>query len=228
MGQKTDGTEPDMHAIIFDLDGTLIDSAPDIHAAVNRVMDDLQAPLFEFAQVKSFVGNGVPVLMQRVMAARDLDSAEHGALVSRFLDYYEADATTLTRPYPNAIETLARLRTQGHILGICTNKPEAPTRRILGEFGMTGLFGTVIGGDTLAQKKPDPAPLAQARAELGGGPAIFVGDSEVDAETAQRAGLPFALFTEGYRKSSLQDMPHGASFSDFADLPHAIARLMAD
>lgn len=216
-----------MHAIIFDLDGTLIDSAPDIHAAVNRVMSDLQAPLFDFSQVKSFVGNGVPVLIQRVMAARDLDDADHSILVSRFLDYYEADATTLTRPYPNAIETLETLRKNGHSLGICTNKPEAPTRGILAEFGMTGLFETVVGGDTLAQKKPDPAPLRRAISDLGDNPAIFVGDSEVDAETAQRVGLPFALFTEGYRKTPLHDMPHGASFSDFAELPGALGALMA-
>ncbi len=216
-----------MHAIIFDLDGTLIDSAPDIHAAVNRVMRDLEAPLFQYSEVKSFIGNGVPVLMQRAMAARDLDSSEHGSLVARFLEYYGADSTTLTKPYPNALETLGKLRAKGHVLGICTNKPEAPTRKILDEFGMTELFGTVIGGDTLAQRKPDPAPLAYAKAELGDGPAIFVGDSEVDAETAQRASLPFALFTEGYRKSSLQDMHHGVSFSDFSELPDALRRLMA-
>ena len=215
-----------MHAIIFDLDGTLIDSAPDIHAAVNRVMGDIQAPLFEFPQVKSFIGNGVPVLIQRVMAARDLDSADHAALVSSFLGYYEADATTLTRPYPNAVEALKSLRARGHKLAICTNKPEVPTRSILAEFALSDLFKTVIGGDTLAHKKPNPAPLVRAMADLGDGPAIFVGDSEVDAETAQRAGVPFALFTEGYRKSSLQDMPHGASFSDFSRLPEALSALM--
>lgn len=215
-----------MHAIIFDLDGTLIDSAPDIHAAVNRVMSDIQAPLFEFPQIKSFIGNGVPVLMQRVMAARDLDGADHATLTASFLDYYEADATTLTRPYPNAVEALKALKAQGHPLAICTNKPEGPTRSILAEFALSDLFETVIGGDTLAQKKPDPAPLQRAMADLGNGPAIFVGDSEVDAETAQRAGVPFALFTEGYRKSQLQDMPHGASFSDFADLQGALSALM--
>lgn len=216
-----------MHRIIFDLDGTLIDSAPDLHAAVNRVMADIQARPFDLAQVRSFVGNGVPVLIERVMAARDLDRSGHAALVSSFLDYYEADATTLTRPYPNAIETLKALRAQGHKLGICTNKPEAPTRDILAEFAVSELFDTVIGGDTLAQKKPDPAPLMRAMAELGEGPAIFVGDSEVDAETAQRAGVPFALYTEGYRKSALQDMPHGASFNDFARLPEALSVLMS-
>jgi phosphoglycolate phosphatase len=182
--------------------------------------------LFEFPQIKSFIGNGVPVLIQRVMAARDLDSADQTALISSFLDYYEADATTLTRPYPKAIETLQWLQAQGHRLGICTNKPEGPTRSILAEFALSDLFETVIGGDTLAQKKPDPAPLVRAMAELGDGPAIFVGDSEVDAETAKRAGVPFALFTEGYRKSSLQDMPHGASFSDFSRLPEALSALM--
>lgn len=225
--EKQDETGPNMHTVIFDLDGTLIDSAPDIHAAVNRVMDDLGVPLFEYAQVKSFVGNGVPVLMRRAMAARDLDTADHGALVTRFLDYYAADATTLTRPYPGALAALAALRAQGHSLGICTNKPEGPARHILDVFGMTDLFGTVIGGDTLAQKKPDPAPLIRARADLGGGPAVFVGDSEVDAETAARAGVPFALFTEGYRKSSLQDMAHDVDFNDFAALPDALKELMS-
>lgn len=216
-----------MHAIIFDLDGTLIDSAPDIHAAINRVMADLGQPAFEFSQVRSYIGNGVQVLLQRVMAARDLDPADHGALVSRFLAYYEADAATLTRPYPNAIETLNLLRGRGHRLGICTNKPEAPTQRILKDFGLTELFDIVIGGDTLPQRKPDPAPLLHARAAMDNAAVIFVGDSEVDAETAERARIPFALFTEGYRKSDLREMAHNASFSDFVDLPDALARLIA-
>jgi phosphoglycolate phosphatase len=104
-------------------------------------------------------------------------------------------------------------------MGVCTNKPLGPTHAALAHFGWQGLFASVIGGDSLAARKPDPAPLLASVAALGGGPAVYVGDSEVDGETAERAGVPFLLFTEGYRKAEVAAIPHRAAFADWSALP---------
>lgn len=218
-------TRPAMRpAVIFDLDGTLIDSVPDIHASANRVFATL-GHSFTRAEVLGFVGRGAPNLVARLCEARGLPGAgpEFAALLARFLQVYEG-AQDLTVLYPGVRAALAVLAGQGARLGLCTNKPLAPTRAVLRHFGLE-IFGAVVGGDSLAVKKPDPAPLRLAVQELGGGPAIFVGDSEVDAETAQAAGVPFLLYTEGYRKSPVAALPHQAAFSDFADLPGLVADL---
>ncbi len=218
-----------MASIIFDLDGTLIDSAPDLHAAVNRTLADEGAPPLDLALVRSFIGNGVPVLIERVMAARGEpeDAARHAALLARFMAHYTRASADLTRLFDMVPEALDRLRGQGHRLGICTNKPVEPTRVILSAFGLAETFQAVIGGDSLPLRKPDPAPLLAAAEALGQGPAIYVGDSEVDAETAARADMPLVLFTRGYRKAAVEDLPHAQSFDDFAALPGIVATLLA-
>ncbi len=208
--------------LIFDLDGTLIDSAPDIHAAANRMLAGEGVEPLDLPTITSFIGNGLPKLVERVMAARGMDPARHKALTQITLDHYNADATTLTRPYPGVPQALQALEAAGHRLALCTNKPEAPARAVLADLGLAGHFPVIVGGDTLAVNKPDPAPALACVEAMGGGAAAYVGDSEVDAETAQRAGLPFYLFTEGYRKSPVAALPHKAVFADFADLPALI------
>jgi phosphoglycolate phosphatase len=214
-----------LQPLIFDLDGTLIDSAPDIHAAANKLMASIGRPGFELAEVKSFIGNGVPVLVERVMTARDLPTDQHSDLVASFLAYYEADSSTLTRPYPGAISALHALLAEGYRLGICTNKPEKPTRRILSDLGMSRFFGAIVGGDTLSVRKPNPEPLAQTINLLGSDSCIYIGDSEIDADTAKNLGVPFVLFTEGYRKSKLEDLEFDVSFGDFIALPQIISAM---
>ncbi len=213
-----------MAAVIFDLDGTLVDSAPDIHAAVNTLMlAEGEAPL-AFETVKRFIGNGVPTLLARVMVARGRSGDElHARWMARFMADYSTGASDLTRPYPGVPEALEALHQAGHALGLCTNKPIEPARHVLAAFGLDRFFSVVIGGDTLAVRKPDPAPLLAVNYALDAGPAIFVGDSEVDADTALAAGVPFLLFTEGYRKSPVEAMAHAASFDDFALLPRLVA-----
>lgn len=212
------------HAIIFDLDGTLIDSVPDIHAAVNRVFAERGVAGFTRPEVQGFVGHGAPNLIARACDARGLPAAAQDAILAEFLQIYE-EAQDLTRLYPRVLSALQALRGAGFRLGLCTNKPLAPTRAVLEHFGLAPFFGAVIGGDSLAVRKPDPAPLLATLDALGGGAAIFVGDSEVDAETARCAGLPFLLFTEGYRKGPVETLPHTAAFNDFAALPGLAARL---
>lgn len=208
--------------LVFDLDGTLVDSAPDIRAAVNRMLAGEGMDPLDLPTVTGFVGNGMPKLVERVMAAKGIDPARHQELTRLTLEHYNASPSALTRPYPGVPQALATLEAAGHRLAVCTNKPEAPARAILADLGLAGHFPVVVGGDTLPVRKPDPAPALACIEALGGGPAAFVGDSEVDAETAKAAGLPFYLFTEGYRKSPVAALPHRAAFSDFAELPGLI------
>jgi phosphoglycolate phosphatase len=213
-------------AVIFDLDGTLIDSAPDIHASANRVFAP-HGESFTRAEVQGFVGRGAPNLISRLARSRGMPGA--GAafddLLARFLTVYE-QSHTLTTLYPGVPSALRELSGAGARLGLCTNKPIAPTQAVLAHFGLA-CFGAVVGGDSLPVKKPDPAPLLHALKMLGDGPMIFVGDSEVDAETAQAAGVPFVLFTEGYRKTPVEALPHHAAFADFAELPTLVAGISA-
>lgn len=212
-----------MTAIVFDLDGTLIDSAPDIRAAVNRMLEGEGQPPLDLATVVSFIGNGLPRLVERVIGAAGLDIADHDRLTEVTLAHYARASCDLTLAYPGLRATLDRLRASGHTLGICTNKPEAPARDILRDMDLARHFDAVVGGDTLEVKKPDPAPLLRCFELLGCGPGLYVGDSEVDAETARNAGVPFLLFTEGYRKLPIAALPHKARFAEFASLPALIA-----
>ena len=207
-----------MSAIIFDLDGTLIDSAPDIRAATNRMLADEGKEPLDLKTITSFIGNGLPKLVERAMAARGIDAAEHPRLSQVTLDYYNEAPSDLTELYPGVLDAIKAFRAAGHRIGLCTNKPEEPARAILRDFGVEDLFDVVIGGDTLTVKKPDPAPLKAAFEALGQ-EGLYVGDSEIDAETAERAGVPFALFTEGYRKVPVEEMSAAVTFAKFEVLP---------
>ncbi len=209
-----------MRAAIFDLDGTLVDSAPDIHAAANRVLAAHALPPLTLDETRSFIGAGAPVFVERMAAARLAapDPARTEAMLVGFLEAYEG-AVALTRPYPGVVPVLERLAAAGWRLGLCTNKPEAPTHGVLAHFGLARFFAAVVGGDSLPVRKPDPAPLRHVVTALGAARPVFVGDSETDAATARAAGLPFALFTRGYRLSPVAALPHDFAFDDWDALP---------
>jgi phosphoglycolate phosphatase len=211
-----------MSAIVFDLDGTLIDSAPDLGAAVNRMLATEGLAPLDQPTIISFIGNGLPRLVELSMETSGLDMGRHTELTDIVLRDYTANSGVLTVLYPGVKDVLQGLQDAGHVLGLCTNKPVEPTLDILGHFDLTPLFSAVIGGDSLPQRKPHPAPLT-ATFEALGQTGLYVGDSEVDAETAQRAGMPFALFTEGYRKSPVTDLPHDWAFDRFAKLPGIVS-----
>lgn len=216
-----------MARIVFDLDGTLIDSAPDIHSVACAVLAAEGAAPITLEETRRFIGNGAAVFVAKMRAARGIAESAQARLLDAFVARYET-AVDLTRPYPGAVAALGALREAGHVLGLCTNKPIAPTRSVLAHLGLDRMFGVVLGGDCLPVRKPDPAPLRAAFAALPAGLEVYVGDSEVDAETAERAGVPFVLFTEGYRKGSVDGMAHWGRFDDFAVLPGLIEALLAE
>lgn len=214
------GADLSQLAVIFDLDGTLIDSVPDIHATVNRVLGAMGLPETGRATVQSFVGNGLPVLIDRLLAhhAHPASPKDRANLIAAFEADYSA-RHELTTLYPGVRQALETLTAQGAALGICTNKPIGPARAILDHLVLSPLFAAVLGGDSLAVRKPDPEHLLVTARALGRPKAIFVGDSEVDAATAKAAGVPFLLYTEGYRKSPVDSIAHDTAFADWTDLP---------
>ncbi|MDO5705959.1 MAG: phosphoglycolate phosphatase [Paracoccus sp. (in: a-proteobacteria)] len=208
--------------IVFDLDGTLIDSVPDIHGAANAVLRQNGLSPLSLDNIRSFVGGGVDLLWTRIIAATGAQPEQHRDLVAAFMSRYH-HATGLTRLYPGVLEALGVLADRGHPLGICTNKPMKPTQAILQHFGIIHLFDSVIAGDSLAQKKPDPAPLRAAFADLGADPVtpagLYVGDSEFDSDCAAAVPVPFLIYTGGYRQKPVSQLPHTAAFDDFGALP---------
>lgn len=201
--------------IVFDLDGTLIDSAPDLQVALNAVLAGEGAAPVTLAQTRGFVGHGIPHLVQQARAARGIDPGRQSAMTAAMFDHYLTAPAALTRSYPGAVAFLHLLQDRGHPLALCTNKAMGPTLAILQALDLRRFFQVIVAGDSLPEKKPDPAPLLAAAEPLG--PVLcLVGDSEVDAACAARAGIPFALHLNGYRKSPSADLPHALAFGDYA------------
>ncbi len=211
-----------MARIVFDLDGTLIDSAADIAHAANATLKEVGAQPLSVSEARGFVGAGAPKFVERMARARGLDDVT--TLLPRFVHHYER-AVSETVIYSGVEDVLAGLKAQGHRLALCTNKPLRPTQAVLAHLGWDTMFDAVFSGDSLPVRKPDPAPLLAALEALGEGPAIYVGDGEVDAETAERAGVPFLLFTQGYRKTPVEELVHHASFDDWGQVPGLVVEL---
>lgn len=214
-----------MARIVFDLDGTLIDSAPDIRGIANAILEQEGKELISLPEARDFIGNGAPVFVRKMRDARGIPDSEHDRILKDFTDAY-VTAVELTVPYPGVEDALTALKDVGHLLGICTNKPYIPTRAVIEHLNLDHYFDVVIGGDSLPVHKPDPAPLHKAFAQLGEGEVIYVGDSDVDGETAKRAFVPFLLYTEGYLKVPVESLTTAATFDDFSQLPALVDQVL--
>ena len=210
-----------MMAIVFDLDGTLIDSVGDIHVALNQMLGQAGHAPLDVDTVTSFVGKGSSNLVTRVIKHVGLsdDAASHAHYLSEFLDIYTSAPAKFTTVFDHVHEVLTDFQSSGIALGLCTNKPEAPTNVLLNVFGLTAFFGSIVGGDRLPSRKPDPAMLHLVMRELAVETCLFVGDSEVDVATAKAAGVPIALFTRGYRQTPVAELAPDFDFDHFKNLP---------
>lgn len=210
-------------AVVFDLDGTLIDSLADIASAGNAVLGDAGLPHLPVPDFAAFVGMGARVFTQRLIAATDLSAQDFDHHFDLFMHHYEA-STSQTRMFDGARAALEALKADGYALGLCTNKPAKPLAAILSALDLNDLFDAVIAGDTLPVSKPDPAPLLHVFKQLGADHAVYVGDSPVDAKTAVAAHVPFVLYEHGIRTMPVAEIPHDALFSDFSDLQDVVRK----
>lgn len=187
-------------AVVFDLDGTLIDSLPDIAAAVNHVLARHGMAALAGGQIKAMIGDGAKMLLNRAFAAA---GAQAGAAdYAAFEVYYTAHSADLTVVYPGIAAALAALRDAGHVLGVCTNKPVAAAQAVLGALGLAGYFSAVTGGDSTPYRKPDPRHLAATLAALGTQDAVMIGDHHNDMAAAEGLGMPGIFVTWGYGEAA--------------------------
>ena len=212
-----------MTSIIFDLDGTLINSLPDVTNAANGLLTDYDLSPVSSTAVTAMVGMGEGVFIDRLISATGLPATTRAKVLADFIEHYKRAALN-TVVFDGALDALAELRAAGHKLALCTNKPQAALTPTLISGGLESYFDVVVAGDTLPVRKPDPAPVHYILSELAVDTCIFVGDSEVDGETARRAKVPFLLFTEGIRSAAVDDIPHIAKFNDFSELAGLCAK----
>lgn len=225
---------PGHQAIVFDLDGTLIDSAPDLQAAINRTLAADGRPPLAVEAVKAMVGDGVPKLVERAFAATggvpDGGADALAGRVARFGEDYEKCGFPLTRPYAGTLSVLAALGDAGFKLALCTNKPQAATVEILDRLGLARFFGAVVGGDAIpGVRKPHPGHLLAALAALNVEPAraVMVGDHLNNLSCARGAGTPVVLCAYGYSRRPVAELGADAVIGRIEDLPTALATLAA-
>jgi phosphoglycolate phosphatase len=213
--------------LVFDLDGTLVDSVPDLTNALNVVLRERGYANLSRSEVAPMVGDGVPALVARGFAARGGDAAEAEAALPRYIEFYEANATALTRPYPGVRETLTELRARGYRNAVCTNKLQQAAIAVLAGLDLAGLFDGIAGGDRYPVRKPDPGHLLGLIGELGGsaGCSAMIGDSENDAAVAHAARVPLVMMRYGYSRVDPETLGAAAVLDRFAELPAALERL---
>jgi phosphoglycolate phosphatase len=213
--------------LVFDLDGTLVDSVMDLRAALNEVLRERGHRALSRAEVKHMIGDGVPTLVARALAASGADPAEASMALPRFLEIYEANPTQLSRPYPGVAETLTTLRRRGYRTAICTNKPQQATLAVMQGLDLLPLFDGIAGGDRFPVRKPHPGHLLQLIAELGARPeaSAMIGDNETDAAAAHSAAVPLVLVRYGYARVEPESLMADALLDHFSELPGALERL---
>ena len=193
--------------LIFDLDGTLVDTRADLAAATNHVLKTFALPVLSVAQVSDYVGYGVRVLVERALGPTHIHLVSRG--LELFMEQYQAHLLDHTQAYTGIESLLAAAQARGVVLSVLTNKPEAPSRAILSGLGLAAFFTAIVGEDTLAAKKPDPQGVAYLQRLTGIDLAetLLIGDSLVDSETGRAAGVATCGVTWGFGAKELAALP---------------------
>ncbi|MBV8090820.1 MAG: phosphoglycolate phosphatase [Alphaproteobacteria bacterium] len=213
--------------LVFDLDGTLVDSVPDLRAALNEMLRERGRPPLTLPQVKGMIGDGAPAMVSRALAASGAARSDAAGALARFLEIYEANAVRLSRLYPDVRKTLYELRQRGYRTAICTNKPQRATIAVVEGLGLLQLFDGIAGGDRFAVRKPDPGHVLRLIGELGArrDTSVMIGDNENDAAAAHGAGIPLVLMRYGYARVDPASLAADALLDHFGELPEVLERL---
>ncbi|MBT3765565.1 MAG: phosphoglycolate phosphatase [Rhodospirillaceae bacterium] len=215
-------------AIIFDLDGTLIDSVPDVRAAVNRVLDEIGRPSLSLEDITGMIGEGAQVMLKKVMEQTggytpDMEEEYLG----RFLETYKAHPADHTLVYPGVFNVLDQLKADGISLGLCTNKPSTTTLPAVAALDLEKYFEAIVCADMVKHRKPDGRHLLNILERMGADPksAVMVGDSETDIAAAVDAGLPAIAVSYGYCHVPLDELPCDILIDNMSELPRALAEI---
>jgi len=213
-------------ALLFDLDGTIIDSAPDVCASINQTLGTMGRPPITVDNIKALVGFGARTLCEKTLAMTGKPSNEEeiNFLLTGFLNYYRKNPSEHTVIFPGALNALSLFKNAGIKLGICTNKPEATCLPVLEALKLRQFFSSVICGDTLAFRKPDPRHVFHTLDDMGADAsnAALIGDSEADIKAAHNAGLPSVLVTFGYCHVPFDTLNADAIIDHFDNLDSAL------
>jgi len=215
--------------LVFDLDGTLIDTAPDLIDAVNAVFAREGLPAVPYETARNLIGGGARMMIARAIEAkgRALPAAKFEALFANFVAHYSEHIADRSRPFPGLIDALDALATEGYRFAVCTNKLEGLSVLLLKELGLAHRFAAICGQDTFGMQKPDPEILRRTIAAAGGRPqrALMIGDSLTDIRTARAAEVPVVAVDFGYTERPVSELGPDRIISSFAQLPAVVAEL---
>ena len=212
--------------VVFDLDGTLVDTAPDLADALNAILAVRGMGPIPLADARAMIGGGPRRMLEAALAfaQRQFAAAEVDSLFDAFISRYSAHIADRSRPFPGVNQALDELAAQGCILAVCTNKLEALSRLLLDNLGLSARFAAICGQDTFGVQKPNPEILLRTIAKAGGVPkrAVMVGDSAADIAVARAAELPVVAVDFGYTETPVQQLGPDRTISHFAELATAI------
>jgi len=218
-----------MLTIVFDLDGTLIDTAPDLIHTLNFILTQHGLPVVAYDDARPLIGGGARMMIERALAfeGRNSSTAAVDALYTAFIAYYAEHLADRSRPFPELEPTLDRLAVAGYRLAVCTNKLEWLSKRLLDALALSDRFAAICGQDTFGVQKPDPEIFRQTVVRAGGEPvrAIMVGDSVMDIRTGRAANVPVVAVDFGYTDVPIATLQPDRVISSFAQLPAAILEL---
>jgi len=212
--------------VLFDLDGTLCDTAEDLAASMNHALVVAGLRPVPLARVRHLIGHGARAMLAKGLAetgAPTPTEAELDAHVLVFLDHYRSHIADMSRPFPGAVEAIAEMKKEGAAIALCTNKREALARALLDALDLTRLFEAIVGGDTAGAAKPDPRPVRRCLDLAASEKGVFIGDSDTDIKAAAAAGLPCLGALFGYGPLELRDQAF-ALFSTYYEAPALVRR----
>lgn len=216
--------------LVFDLDGTLLETAPDLHTALNHTLNHKGLAPVTLETIRMMIGDGAKAMIRKGLSfhSAPIDEAEIDThLWPIFLDHYAENIARLTRPFEDCESSLEQLMNAGATLAVCTNKAQHLAEKLLSELSLTAYFKVIVGGDALPIKKPDGDHILETIRQCGGDPdrAIMVGDSQTDEKAARNAGLPFVFVSFGYGTLSNQPDDRMRSIDHWRDIAQALSQL---